>query len=69
VRFGSNLPDATPFQSPDWLLYWWRHYGKYGRLSIGSVILGHAIEEAMREGCEAFDFLKADEPHEYKWGP
>jgi CelD/BcsL family acetyltransferase involved in cellulose biosynthesis len=24
----SSLPDATPFQSPDWLLPWWKHYGE-----------------------------------------
>ena len=24
----SWLPDATPFQSPDWLLPWWKHYGE-----------------------------------------
>lgn len=26
-----SLSDATPFQSPDWLLPWWQHYGE-GRL-------------------------------------
>lgn len=24
----SSLRDATPFQSPDWLLPWWKHYGE-----------------------------------------
>ena len=24
----SSLRDATPFQSPDWLLPWWMHYGE-----------------------------------------
>jgi CelD/BcsL family acetyltransferase involved in cellulose biosynthesis len=24
----SRTPDATPFQSPDWLLPWWRHLGQ-----------------------------------------
>ena len=27
----SAIPAATPFQSPDWILPWWRHYGE-GRL-------------------------------------
>ena len=27
----SAIPGATPFQSPDWILQWWRHYGE-GRL-------------------------------------
>lgn len=24
----SALPDTTPFQSPDWLIAWWEHYGE-----------------------------------------
>jgi CelD/BcsL family acetyltransferase involved in cellulose biosynthesis len=24
----SSLPDATPFQSPEWLVPWWNHYGE-----------------------------------------
>jgi CelD/BcsL family acetyltransferase involved in cellulose biosynthesis len=24
----STLEDATPFQSPDWILPWWQHYGE-----------------------------------------
>lgn len=24
----SSLADATPFQSPDWLLPWWKHFGE-----------------------------------------
>jgi CelD/BcsL family acetyltransferase involved in cellulose biosynthesis len=26
-RFLATLPAMTPFQSPDWLLAWWRHFG------------------------------------------
>ena len=22
-----SLPAATPFQSPDWLIPWWKHFG------------------------------------------
>ena len=27
LELWSELPDATPFQSPMWLLPWWRHFG------------------------------------------
>jgi CelD/BcsL family acetyltransferase involved in cellulose biosynthesis len=27
-RLWSALPDATPFQSPDWVLPWWNHFGE-----------------------------------------
>jgi CelD/BcsL family acetyltransferase involved in cellulose biosynthesis len=37
-------------------------------LSPGSVIIGHAIEEAIREGCTAFDFLRGSETYKYRWG-
>ena len=29
----SSLPAATPFQSPDWLIPWWKHFGA-GRLRV-----------------------------------
>ena len=30
-RLWAGIPDATPFQTPDWLIPWWRHIGE-GRL-------------------------------------
>ena len=30
----TSLADATPFQSPDWLLPWWKHYGEGELLSF-----------------------------------
>lgn len=38
------------------------------RLSLGTVIVGHAIEQAVRDGCEAFDFLQGQEPYKSAWG-
>ena len=35
-----------------------------GRLGVGKVLLGHAIEHAIGEGNEAFDFLRGE--HRYK---
>lgn len=36
--------------------------------SPGSVLLGHAIEEAVREGATVFDFLRGSEDYKYEWG-
>jgi CelD/BcsL family acetyltransferase involved in cellulose biosynthesis len=37
-------------------------------LSPGTLLVGHAIEEAAREGARTFDFLRGSEPYKYKWG-
>jgi len=36
--------------------------------SPGTLLLGHAIAEAMREGARLFDMLRGSEPHKYSWG-
>jgi CelD/BcsL family acetyltransferase involved in cellulose biosynthesis len=38
------------------------------KLSIGTVIVAHAIDEAVREGCATFDFLRGAEEYKYAWG-
>lgn len=40
----------------------------YAFESPGSVLLGHAIEEAVREGAALFDFLRGSEDYKYEWG-
>lgn len=37
-------------------------------LSVGSVLLEHAIRDAMSEGASTFDFLRGAEPYKYWWG-
>jgi CelD/BcsL family acetyltransferase involved in cellulose biosynthesis len=37
-------------------------------LSPGALLIGHAIEEAVREGAVAFDFLRGGEAYKYRWG-
>jgi CelD/BcsL family acetyltransferase involved in cellulose biosynthesis len=39
-----------------------------GLLSPGTLVVGHAIEEAVREGCREFDFLRGGEEYKYRWG-
>lgn len=38
------------------------------KLSIGTVIVAHAIEQAVREGATVFDFLRGAEQYKYTWG-
>lgn len=36
--------------------------------SPGSMLIGHAIAEALREGAAEFDFLRGQEAYKYSWG-
>jgi CelD/BcsL family acetyltransferase involved in cellulose biosynthesis len=38
------------------------------RLQPGTLVVGHAIEAAEREGCREFDFLRGRESFKYLWG-
>lgn len=38
------------------------------KLSIGTVIVAHAIEQAVRSGAKVFDFLRGAEQYKYTWG-
>lgn len=40
----------------------------YQQISPGTLVLGHAIEEAQREGLATFDFLRGTESYKYLWG-
>lgn len=37
-------------------------------LSPGTALTGFALEDAVRAGAAAFDFLRGDEPYKYAWG-
>jgi CelD/BcsL family acetyltransferase involved in cellulose biosynthesis len=38
------------------------------RLSIGTLIVAHAVDEAVRDGAKQFDFLRGAEEYKYAWG-
>jgi CelD/BcsL family acetyltransferase involved in cellulose biosynthesis len=40
----------------------------FEKYSPGTVLIGHAIEEAIREHADEFDFLRGCEPYKYAWG-
>jgi CelD/BcsL family acetyltransferase involved in cellulose biosynthesis len=37
------------------------------KLSPGTVLLAHVVEQAIAEGVHTFDFLRNPEPYKYKW--
>src|SRR5919202_546321 len=40
----------------------------YAFESPGTILIGHAIEEAVREGAREFHFLRGPESYKYEWG-
>ena len=38
------------------------------KLSIGTIIVAQAIEQAVRDGAKWFDFLRGAEEYKYAWG-
>ena len=40
----------------------------FERLSVGTLVMGHAVREAVREGAAEFDFLRGREAYKYLWG-
>ncbi|HEV8660972.1 MAG TPA: GNAT family N-acetyltransferase [Thermoanaerobaculia bacterium] len=38
------------------------------KFSPGTVIVAHAIEQALRDGAKSFDFLRGAEEYKYAWG-
>jgi len=38
------------------------------KMSVGSVLVAHAIEQAVRGGAKTFDFLRGAEDYKYAWG-
>jgi CelD/BcsL family acetyltransferase involved in cellulose biosynthesis len=41
---------------------------EFAPYSPGTLLIGHAIEEAVREGSANFDFLRGREAYKYLWG-
>lgn len=41
---------------------------QHAALGVGTVLVGHAIGEAEREGHSSFDFLRGGEAYKYRWG-
>jgi CelD/BcsL family acetyltransferase involved in cellulose biosynthesis len=40
----------------------------FEKLSIGTILVAHAVEQAILDGAAAFDFLRGAEEYKYAWG-
>lgn len=40
----------------------------FSQYNLGTLLIGYAIEHAVREGADEFDFLRGGEPYKYDWG-
>ena len=41
---------------------------QYAQYSPGWVLLAMLIRRAIEKGCQAFDFMRGDEPYKFQWG-
>lgn len=41
---------------------------EFASCGVGTILVGHAIAEAERQGLEWFDFLRGEEAYKYHWG-
>lgn len=57
------------FAQHDTVYYYLSGYApELEKLSPGTLIVAHAIEEAVRSGARTFDFLRGAEEYKYSWG-
>ncbi|KAA3612254.1 MAG: GNAT family N-acetyltransferase [Calditrichaeota bacterium] len=43
------------------------HSPQWHNLSVGNIVLGHAIENSIGRGIAEFDLSRGDEPYKYRW--
>jgi CelD/BcsL family acetyltransferase involved in cellulose biosynthesis len=55
-RYGSRFYGLQTGFDPAW-----------SKFSVGHVLLACVFEQAIREGCHAYDFLRGTEPYKYDW--
>jgi CelD/BcsL family acetyltransferase involved in cellulose biosynthesis len=41
---------------------------EFAEASPGALVMRHAVEQAVREGCASFEFLRGREAYKYAWG-
>jgi CelD/BcsL family acetyltransferase involved in cellulose biosynthesis len=62
------LADAHAVPDRRWFYYLGGFDPDAAALSPGTLLVGHAIEQAQAEGAAVFDFLRGDEPYKQRWG-
>ncbi len=40
----------------------------FSKLSLGAILIAHAIEQSIASGAKEFDFLRGQEAYKYQWG-
>lgn len=62
------LADARTVPQRRWSYYIGGFDPDAAALSPGTLLVGHAIEQAQAEGAALFDFLRGAEPYKLRWG-
>ena len=62
------LADAPALAHRRWFYYLGGFDPEAAALSPGTLLVGHAIEQAQAEGAAVFDFLRGAEPYKRRWG-
>jgi CelD/BcsL family acetyltransferase involved in cellulose biosynthesis len=62
------LADPPSSRDPRHAYYLGGFDPRHRALSPGSLLVAHAMEQALAEGAAGFDFLRGAEPYKYRWG-
>lgn len=62
------LADAPGVPQRRWSYYIGGFDPEAAALGPGTLLIGHAIEQAQAEGAQLFDFLRGAEPYKQRWG-
>lgn len=62
------LADATGVPQRRWYDYIGGFDPRFSAASPGTLLIGHAIDQATAEGAAHFDFLRGAESYKYRWG-
>jgi CelD/BcsL family acetyltransferase involved in cellulose biosynthesis len=62
------LTDAPDVPQRRWYDYIGGFDPRFSALSPGTLLIGHAIDQATAEGAAHFDFLRGAEAYKYRWG-
>jgi CelD/BcsL family acetyltransferase involved in cellulose biosynthesis len=62
------LADAPAVPHRRWYSYIGGYLPALSSLGLGTLLIGHAIDQATAQDASAFDFLRGAESYKYRWG-
>jgi CelD/BcsL family acetyltransferase involved in cellulose biosynthesis len=66
---GQTIAALYAFKTASTTFYYLSGFNpEFSKLSPGTLIIGHAIQEAIHERCATFNFLRGQENYKYSWG-